>query len=74
MEKVLANTWVNPWADFLSIVCIAFLSVVLIYLFICHENVCKPPKWNGFQCGGVCKGGYLLFVILIRVRKYKKHS
>lgn len=74
MEKVLANTWVNPWADFLSIVCIAFLSVVLIYLFICHENVCKPPKWNGFQCDGVCKGGYLLFVILIRVRKYKKHS
>lgn len=69
MAKVLANTWVNPWADFLSIVCIAFLSVVLIYLFIC-----KPPKWNGFRCDGVCNGGYLLFVILIRVRKYKKHS
>lgn len=69
MAKVLANTWVNPWADFLSIVCIAFLSVVLIYVF-----TCKPPKWNGFWCDGVCKGGYLLFVILIRVRKYKKHS
>lgn len=69
MEKVLANTWVNPWADFLSIVCIAFLSVVLIYVF-----TCKPPKWNGFRCDGVCNGGYLLFVILIRVRKYKKHS
>lgn len=39
-----------------------------------HKDVCKPPKWNESQCGDVCKGSYILFVILIRMRKYRKYS